>query len=290
MPIDSSETDSNNVTIRTDIKEQIMAARLAGKVALIFGAGSAGPGWGNGKAISVLFAREGAQVAAVDLHVAHAEETHRLIVAEGGDCEALQADVTDSRQVGAAVKRCMDRYGRVDVLVNNVGTAVLGGPVEQSEEDWRRVCDTNLTSMFLTCKHVLPIMTQQARGAIVNISSLASIRWAGQSYVSYAASKAGVNQLTQVVAMQYARQGIRSNAVLPGMMNTPMIVEALKKYGLDVAASLAERDRACPTGKMGDAWDVAYAALYLASDEAKYVTGALLTVDGGLSVVSAASH
>ena len=161
----------------------------------------------------------------------------------------------------------------------------LGGPVEQSEEDWDRVVDVNLKSVFLTCKHVLPVMEKQGKGAIVNISSIASIRWLGVPYISYHASKAAINQLTQAVAMQYAKKGIRCNAVLPGLMNTPMVHAALPGYYSDGDADkmVAIRDAQCPTGKMGDAWDVAYASLFFASDEAKYVTGQCLAVDGGIT-------
>ena len=256
--------------------------RLKGKIAIVVGAGSVGPGWGNGKATAVLFAREGASVFAVDRTTAAAVATQEIIRAEGGTCEVYTADVVHADEVAAMVEDCVSRFGRIDVLVNNVGTVALGGPVEQSEADWDRVMDTNVKSMFLTCKYVLPVMEKQG-GSIVNISSVASIRWAGVSYVSYGASKAAVNQFTEVVAMQYARKRIRVNAVLPGLMNTPMIVEPLTAaYGGDVETMLRTRDAVTPMGTMGDAWDVAYAALFLASDESKYITGTQLLVDGGL--------
>lgn len=191
------------------------------------------------------------------------------------------ADVTRSDSVKEMVEACVGRFGRIDILVNNVGIAALGGPVEQSEADWDRVMDTNVKSMFLTCKHVLPVM-ERTGGSIINISSLAGIRWAGVPYVSYAASKAAVNQLTSVVAMQYARRGIRVNAILPGLMNTPMFVEPLKAHYANVDEMMRARNAMTPTGSMGDAWDVANAALFLASDESKYITGAQLPVDGGL--------
>jgi len=160
----------------------------------------------------------------------------------------------------------------------------LGGGAAASEESWNRVVDVNLTSMFLTCKAVLPHMERQGQGAIVNISSVSGIRWLGVPYVSYAATKAGILGLTQSIALEYAKKGVRANAILPGLMNTPMIVKPLSSvYGGNFESMLAARSAQCPTGKMGDAWDVAYAALYLASDEAKYVTGAQLVVDGGLS-------
>ncbi|GAB4357927.1 MAG: glucose 1-dehydrogenase [Kiloniellaceae bacterium] len=262
-----------------------MAGRLAGKVAMVVGAGSSGPGWGNGKATAVLFAREGARLFCVDIRLAAAEETVALIRGEGGTAEAFRADVARAAEVEAMVARCLEVYGRIDILDNNVGILEVGGPVEASEESWDRVIDVNLKSMFLTCKHVLPVMQRQGSGAIVNIASIAGIRDTGVPYVSYSASKGAVLPFTRSVALQYAKQGIRANVVVPGLLNTPMIVEPLKEAyaGGDVEAMLRKRDAQCPTGKMGDAWDVAYAALFLASDEAKYITGTELVVDGGIT-------
>jgi NAD(P)-dependent dehydrogenase (short-subunit alcohol dehydrogenase family) len=190
--------------------------------------------------------------------------------------------------VARLVAACLDRFGRIDILHNNVGIVEVGGPVETSEESWDRVVAVNQRSMFLTCKHVLPEMERQGAGAIVNISSVAAIRGAGVHYVAYAASKAAVLGLTRSVALQYAAKNIRANAILPGLMNTPMIREPLKAaYGGDEAKMIEIRDRQCPMGHMGDGWDVAYAALFLASDEARYVTGVELIVDGGLTLRSA---
>lgn len=260
-----------------------MAHRLQGKVALVFGAGSCGPGWGNGKATAVAFAREGAKVVAVDRHLAAAEETCGLIRSDGGTCAAIPAEVTNASDVAASVEKCVAAFGRIDILHNNVGIAETGGPVEASEESWDRVLDVNVKGMFLTCKHVLPVMVAQGAGAIINISSVAGIRWLGVPYVAYAASKAAVNQLTVSIALQYADRGIRANAILPGLMNTPMIVEPFKALYGSVEEMVRQRDAMCPMKKMGDAWDVAAAAVFLASDEAKYITGVLLPVDGGLT-------
>jgi NAD(P)-dependent dehydrogenase (short-subunit alcohol dehydrogenase family) len=259
-------------------------ARLTGRVALVFGAGSSGPGLGNGKAAAIAYAREGASVVCVDVSEAAAAETAGLVSEEGGTAVADVADVTRGADVEAVVKRALGRFDRIDVLHNNVGIGQRGGPVELSEEAWHRVVDTNLTSVFLTTKYVLPVMVRQRRGVVTNISSVASIRYGGYPMISYAATKAAVNQFTVCLALQYARQGIRANAILPGFINTPMIVPSMEALsGGNLEAALAFRDRVCPTGKMGEAWDVAYAAVYLASDEAKYVTGACLVVDGGLS-------
>ena len=260
-----------------------MAGRLQDKVAIVSGAGSSGPGWGNGKATAVLFAREGAHVVAVDRERKAVDETVAIIRSEGHRAEAYIADVTRAAEVEALVQHCVATHGRIDILHNNVGIVEVGGPVEADEASWDRVIDVNLKSMYLTCRAVLPHMARQGKGAIVNIASIAGIRWLGVPYVSYAASKAGVLGLTQSIAMQYARHGVRANAILPGLMNTPMIVKPLSAAYGDLDTMLATRAAQCPTGKMGDAWDVAYAALYLASDEAKYVTGAELVVDGGLT-------
>ena len=260
-----------------------MPQRLAGKVALVIGAGSSGPGWGNGKATSVLFAREGAKVFAVDRVLSAVEETAKIVADEKGDCRTFQADVTQADQVEAMVKACIAAFGRIDVLHNNVGIAVTGGPVEQSEADWDKVMDVNVKSMFLTCKHVLPQMVKQGGGAIVNIASIAGIRYLGIPYISYAASKAAVVHFTKAIALQYAPQQIRANAILPGLMDTPMIYAPLAgSYG-GTEKMVATRNRMVPMGHMGDAWDVAHAALFLASDEAKYITAAELVVDGGLT-------
>lgn len=262
-----------------------MADRMRGKVVLVTGAGSVGPGWGNGKAAAVLYAREGARVFAVDRRLEAAVETQRLITAEGGTCHTFAADVSRSDEVAAMVAACVGACGTLDVLHNNVGIAETGGPVEASEESWNRVIAVNQTSVFLTCKHALPQMVQQGGGAIVNVASVAARRWIGFPYAAYTASKAAVIALTQNIAAQYAGQGIRANCVLPGLMDTPMIREPLAaSYGGDVATMLEIRHKQSPTGRMGDGWDTAYAALFLASDEARYITGVELLVDGGLSL------
>ena len=183
------------------------------------------------------------------------------------------------------VARCEEVFGRVDILHNNVGVLAVGGPEELSEEIWDRHMAINVKGVFLGCKYCLPIMVKQGKGSIVNTSSIASIRYTGYPSAVYNASKGAVNQLTQNIAVQYGSKGIRANCVLPGLMNTPMIREPLKDaYGAGgMDEMIRRRDAQVPMGKMGDAWDVAYASLFLASDEAKYITGALLVVDGGLT-------
>ena len=263
-----------------------MAGRLADKVAMVVGAGSSGPGWGNGKATAVLFAREGAAVFCVDIRLEAAEETAGIIVAEGGRAEAFRADVSKAAEVEAMVARCLEIFGRIDVLDNNVGILEVGGPVEASEASWDRVIDVNLKSMFLTCKHVLPVMERQGSGAIVNLASTSGIRWSGSAHVAYAATKAGVIQLSRVVAMQYAAKGIRVNTVVPGQLHTPLVEFRLAKQraGGDVEALLKSRLSRIPLGFAGDGRDTASAALFLASDEARFITGTEIVVDGGMTL------
>ena len=195
-------------------------------------------------------------------------------------------DVTDSRAVAAMVAACLERYGRVDILVNNVGGSAPGGPVEMAEEVFDAQVDFNLKSVFLGCKHVLPVMERQGGGAIVNIASVSGLRWSGSAQVAYAATKAGVIQLTRVVAVQYAPKGIRVNSVVPGQLHTPMVEARLAKQrtGGDVQALLASRQKRIPLGFAGDGRDTANAVLFLASDEARFITGAELVVDGGMTV------
>ncbi len=261
-----------------------MAGRLEGKAIIVTGAGSIGPGMGNGKASSILYAREGGRVLLVDRDMAAAQETARLIQAEGGQARALVCDVTVSADCRKMVDACLDAFGSVDVLHNNVGITVPGGVVELAEEDWDRIMRVNVKSMFLTCKHAVPQMVRQGRGAIVNIASLAAIRSYGATAVAEAASKAAVIALTRESALQYAGQGIRANAILPGLMDTPMVTaQLMAAYGGQVEEMRRRRAVLCPTGRQGDAWDTAHAAVFLASDEARYITGTTLAVDGGLS-------
>ena len=261
-----------------------MGNRVEGKVAIVTGAGSIGTGIGNGKASAILYAREGAQVMLVDYNLVAAEETKGLIDKEGGHCITFKADVSKSGDCRSMVEKCVQTFGRVDILHNNVGIEIPGGAVETSEEDWDKTMSVNLKSMFLTCKYVLPYMEKQGSGCIINISSIQAVRTLSYTSLAYSASKAGIIALTREIAIQYAPKGIRANAILPGLMNTPMVVASLTDaYGGNVEEMTKKRDAVCPTGKQGDAWDTAYAALFLASDEAKYITGAALLVDGGLT-------
>jgi len=263
-----------------------MPGRLQDKVAIVTGAGSVGPGWGNGRATAVRFAEEGAKIFAVDRNLDSTAETVERVKAVGGDIVVHQCDVTDSKSVAAMVAACVARYDRVDVLVNNVGGSAHGGPVEMSEEVWDAQIDFNLKSVFLTLKHVLPVMERQNGGSIVNLASTSGIRFTGAFQIGYAATKAGVIQLSRVVAVQYAAKGIRVNTVVPGQLHTPMVEARLarQRAGGDVEALLAQRLKRIPVGFAGDGRDTANAALFLASDEARFVTGTELVVDGGMSV------
>lgn len=263
--------------------------RMKNKVVLVFGAGSVGPGFGNGKAAAVAYAREGGSVVCVDVNADAAKNTLDVIEAEGGTGLALSADVTQSADIAAVVETTMERFGRIDVLHNNVGINLPGGAAEATEESWRRVMDVNLTSAFLTCKAVLPIMERQGGGAIINISSLASIRWTGYPYVSYYASKAALNHFTRAIAVEYAAKGIRANAILPGVMDTPHIQKQISGYYGSADEMKAKRDALSPMKRQGDGWDIAWASVFLASDEAKYITGIELPVDGGLHITVSGS-
>jgi NAD(P)-dependent dehydrogenase (short-subunit alcohol dehydrogenase family) len=263
-----------------------MTKRLQDKIAIITGAGSVGPGWGNGRAIAVRFAEEGAKVFAVDRDADRMAETVSLARKAGAEIRTHRCDVTDGTSIAAMVEACLAAHGRIDVLVNNVGGSAAGGPVEMSEEVWDAQVDYNLKSVFLGCKHVLPVMERQGGGAIVNIASTSALRWTGSAQVAYAATKAAVIQLSRVVAVQYASKGIRVNTVVPGQLHTPMVEARLAKQraGGDVEAILAQRMARIPMGIEGDGRDTANAALYLASDEARFVTGTEIVVDGGMTL------
>ena len=262
-----------------------MVQHLQGKIALVFGAGSSGPGLGNGQACALAYARAGARVVAVDISAEAADATGQLIADEGGVCEILTADVADAAQVAAAVAAALERCSRVDILHNNVGIGTFGGVCNVDEADWDRTLAVNLKSAYLTCRAVLPGMERQGGGAIINISSIGGIGIGRYPFAAYAASKAGLNHLTRAIAVEYAAKGIRANAILPGLIDTPMVrgSAAMAEHHGGAEAMLRERHAQSPTGRMGSPWDVAAAAVFLASDDARYINGVLLPVDGGLS-------
>jgi NAD(P)-dependent dehydrogenase (short-subunit alcohol dehydrogenase family) len=267
-----------------------MAGRLADKVALVIGAGSVGPGWGNGRATAALFAREGAEVFGVDRSADALAETAQSI--EGGTFASHVADASRPEEIAALVEACLERFGRIDVLVNNVGGSAPGDPVSMAADVWARQLDHNLTYVFHSCKHVIPIMVRQGGGAIVNLASIAALRYFGADVAAYAASKAGLIHFSRVTAVKYAPHNVRINTVVPGLMNTPLVEARLagERAGGDVEKLIAARHRQVPMGRMGDGWDVAHAVLFLASDEARYITATELVVDGGLSATCVAPH
>ncbi len=261
-----------------------MAGRLEGKTALIVGAGQTpGETIGNGRAMAMLFAREGASVLCVDRVAERAEETAAMIVAEGGTASAMAADVSKAADCQAIVDEARARLGRIDILINNVGIGGGDGPAHRLEEAaFDRILSVNLKGMWLVTKAALAVMREQNGGAIVNISSLAAV--GGGIQLAYEVSKDGVNRLTTSVAQSNARYGVRCNAIMMGYMDTPMAVSGIAAAsGRSTAEVRAERDARVPLrGKMGTAWDTAYAALFLASDEAQFITGEILRVDGGM--------
>jgi NAD(P)-dependent dehydrogenase (short-subunit alcohol dehydrogenase family) len=264
--------------------------RLENKAALVFGGGQlAGRTIGNGRATCLAYAREGARVFCVDVNMDAARDTVGQITEEGGRAVALQADITDEQSVLDAVRTCYRTAGAIDILHNNVGVSIAGGDATITDitvEAFDRVIAVNLRGMVLTIKHVLPAMRHQRSGAIINISSTAA-RDGNYPYIGYKTSKAAVVSLTEYVAARNAEHGVRCNVILPGLINTPMAIEhRVKKFGMSYEDVIAQRDQQVPLGrKMGTAWDIANAAVFLASDEASFITGVALPVDGGQSVV-----
>jgi NAD(P)-dependent dehydrogenase (short-subunit alcohol dehydrogenase family) len=262
-----------------------MTGRLQGKVALITGAGCVGPGWGNGRAACVLFAAQGARIFAVDLKADAMVETVARVRDAGGEIVTHTCDVIDGEAVAAMAQACVTAFGRIDILVNNVGGSAPGGAVALAEDAWDRQIDFNLKSVFLTCKNVIPVMERQGGGAIVNTASTSGIRFTGAAQVAYASAKAGIIQFSRVTAVEYAGKNIRVNTVVPGQMHTPMVEARLagQRAGGNVDALLQSRVARIPLGFMGDGRDTANAALFLASDEARFVTGTEIVVDGGMT-------
>lgn len=260
--------------------------RFSGKSVLLMGGGQAlGEGLGNGRAAALLFAREGARICVVDRDIASAQETEALIRAEGGEAFALRADVANASDVAAAVNAAVLRHGRIDILHNNVGMNTGDGPTADLPEIvWRRILDINLTGAFLCAREVVPLMRKQGGGVILNVSSIAAV--CAVNLPAYRASKAGLNAFSQLLAFENAPHGVRVNVLMPGMVDTPAAVEApARSAGASVLDVRTARNARVPlAGGMGDAWDIAHAALFLSSDEAKFITGVVLPIDGGQSL------
>ncbi|KAE8324773.1 hypothetical protein BDV39DRAFT_216907 [Aspergillus sergii] len=260
---------------------------LDGKVALITGLGqTTEDGWGIGAAIAMKLSQQGAVIYGGNRSLTSAERTKSRIEREGGVCDVQETDVTDSASVKALVDGCIQRHGHIDILVNNVGKSEPGCPVEMSEEIWDQQVDLNLKSIYLTCHYVLPIMERQGTGgSVVNISSIAGLRYIGKPQVAYSATKAAIMQFTKATAVIYAPKNVRLNTVVPGLIYTPYTQALANRYapGGNEEEYMKMRDAQVPMGRMGDAWDVANAALFLVSDEARYITGQELVVDGGIT-------
>ncbi|ETN40673.1 uncharacterized protein HMPREF1541_04952 [Cyphellophora europaea CBS 101466] len=269
---------------------------LKGKVVLITGVGQQGDPnmWGNGAATASVFALQGCKIFGCDLNLPSAESTQRRIAAQGGDMTVIQADVTKIDQVKALVEATVQKYGRIDVLTNtpppdsNVGMSQPGTPASMPEPVWDAQMDVNLKSVYLLCHHVLPLMESQGSGAIINIASIAALRYIGKPQIAYSATKAAVIQFTKATAIMYAKKGVRLNVVVPGLIHTPLIGSLADKYeGGDVEGLIRKRDASVPQGKMGESHDVAYSVCFLASQAARHITGQKLVVDGGMVVNSA---
>jgi NAD(P)-dependent dehydrogenase (short-subunit alcohol dehydrogenase family) len=260
-----------------------MAKRLQGKSAIVVGAGSIGDRDSNGSATAIVFAREGATVVCADKSLAAAQRTATQITDQGGQAHAVQADVRDAAAIRAMVDRCLALTGRVDVLHNNVGIEEFGELTEISEESWDRVHAINLKGPMLTCREVVPHMIRQGGGSIINISSIASHQWSPMPFLSYNTSKAALNHMTRIIARQYAKHQVRCNVIVPGLIDTPH-AEALFTTPEEVEVGRRKRAARCPMGRQGTPWDIAQAALFLASDESAYVSGIELPVDGGLAL------
>jgi NAD(P)-dependent dehydrogenase (short-subunit alcohol dehydrogenase family) len=269
-----------------------MVGRLDGKTVLVTGAGSIGPGWGNGKAAAVLFAREGARVLAVDLNKGAAEETAEIIRGEGGQALVFTGNVTDEQSVKDMVAACVKAFGSLDVLHNNVGILKAGSPEDTTVEDWDRILNVNTKAFFLPCKHALPQMVRQGAGSIINLSSISGFRNLGAPYIAYNTSKGAVVSFTRNLAATYASKGIRANSILPGMIDTPMARDATiqtsgkSEVEIDFDALAKARAARVPMKRTGTAWDIARPALFLASDDSAYITGSEIYVDGGLNCVA----
>ena len=274
-----------------DLEHAPGRGRLAGKVVLVIGGGSIGPGWGNGKAAAVVYAREGARVAVVDWREPPRRKPSTSSAPPAASAIALSGDMTNEADVARVVASALEAFGRIDVLHNNVGGSGTGKSLANiTVEDWNQTLARNLTSAMLTCRAVVPHMERAGGGSIVNISSISSIRHLGTPTAVYSAAKGALNELTKNIAVECARKQIRANCVLPGYIDTPFIrrdvggVPSYRRKGFESAeVYAAARNEIVPMGRMGTGWDVAYAALFFASDDSAYVTGQMLVVDGGVT-------
>lgn len=256
---------------------------LAGRIAVVAGAGASGPGWSIGKACCVTLARRGATIVALDLNAGAAAETAREVEAVGGKALALTADVADPERMAAVIAEVLERFGRIDLYQANAGIGRPGDVETTPLDDWRRAQQVNVESLLISTRRVIPAMRAAGRGAIVTVSSVAGLRYLGYPHLAYSVTKAAVIHFTRMLAQQYAADGIRANCVVPGLIDTPRIRHTVaSQFADDLDTARRARDRQVPLGRMGTAWEVADAVAFLASDEAAYITGTELVVDGGL--------
>lgn len=259
---------------------------LQGKIVLITGFGqTSDEGWGIGAAIATLFARQGARIFGGNRSLASAQRTQRRIEEKGRTCDVVETDVTNSASVKSLVDQCVLKHGRIDILVNNVGRSEPGCPASMSQDVWESQVNINLNSLYFTCHHVLPVMEQQkSGGAVVNVASIAGLRYIGKPQVAYSTTKAAIIQFTKTTAVIYANKKVRLNTVVPGLIYTPYTQDLVKRYAPErEVAYMEKRNGQVPMGRMGNAWDVANAALFLASAEATYITGQKIVVNGGIT-------
>jgi NAD(P)-dependent dehydrogenase (short-subunit alcohol dehydrogenase family) len=260
--------------------------RLSGRVALILGAGTSAPGVSIGKACSIAMARSGARVAALDFNMEAAREVVLEIEQEGGQATAYQADISDAQQMQRAIDAVMLDYGRIDILQINAGIGKVGGPQETSLEDWDRIQKVNVQSLLIASQLIIPVMVRQGSGSIIGVSSVAGMRYLGYPHLAYSVTKAAVIHFIRMMAQQYAADGIRANTIVPGLIDTPRIhknVASMFDPQADLDKARAARDRQVPIGRMGTPWEIASVATFLASDDASYITGTEIVVDGGLT-------
>lgn len=270
----------------SDTTGMASTARLAGKVVMVAGAGASAAGWSIGKASCVTLARQGARIVALDFHADAAADAVRAVEEAGGEAWAVQADVADADAMQAAIEAAEARFGRIDALQANAGIGKVGGPEDIDLADWRRIQAVNVESLLIASRLLAPRFRAQGGGSIVAVSSIAGIRYTGYPHLAYSVTKAAVIHFARMLAQQYAADGIRVNTVIPGLIDTPRVqANVAKMYAQegDLAAAKAARDRQVPLGRMGTPWEVANAVAFLASDEASYITGTELVVDGGLT-------
>lgn len=266
-----------------------MSNELAGKKCILLGAGSIAPGWGIGKALAVSFAREGAELVVCDQNIESARETQKIITDEGGKAHALQVDVGDENQLTDVITKAMEILEGIDILYNNVGASIPGPSESLSAADWRRVSDVNVLSLHIASQTVLPHMRSQKKGVVLTTSTIAALRHMGHPHLIYGVTKAAVLHFSRMMAVEYAPDGIRFNCIVPGLIDTPRIRVTLTKsykavHGCTEEEMIEKRNKQVPLGFMGDAWDVANAAVFLASDKARYITGTELIIDGGVTL------